>query len=344
MSNNQLVKKEEQTMAQRFTNKVITIFSQSSGQEIALTKFQKRLAQNYCVTLDGILKKAEQGRLKKSEKYRNDVPVVWQNVDMEELAEDVVSAARIGFDPAQTNHVNMIPFFDKPSGKYKIGFIEGYRGKSLKATKYGLNVPDAVAIELVHTNDKFKVIKKDRNNPVETYEFEVANAFDRGEILGGFYYHIYKDNEARNKLVTFTLQDILKRKPEHASTEFWGGEKDVWKDGKKTGEKESVGGWYKEMCWKTIYRAAYSDVTIDSQKIDDDYMRLKKLESDLTETNVQVEIEENANQEFIDIEADPVDDVEYVEEVEITPEPRKEAPKQKGSAGKQATIDDGPGY
>jgi hypothetical protein len=45
--------------------------------------------------------------------------------------------------------------------KYDISFITRYRGLELKAKKYGLDVPDAVIVELVHANDHFKSIKKD---------------------------------------------------------------------------------------------------------------------------------------------------------------------------------------
>jgi recombination protein RecT len=187
-------------------------------------------------------------------KDRDPLPVTWENVNMESLARSVVAYARIGLDPAQKNHINMIPYKNNTTGKYDIGFIEGYRGIELKAMKYGLDVPDAVIVELVYTNDKFKPIKKSLNNPYESYEFEIVDAFDRGEIKGGFYYHIYSKYPEKNKLVIMTLKDIEKRKPKYASSEFWGGEKDVWKDGKKVGT-EQVEGWFEKMCYKTIYRA-----------------------------------------------------------------------------------------
>lgn len=97
-----------------------------------------------------------------------------------------------------------------------------------------------------------------------------------------------------------TKKDIEKRKPDHASPEFWGGEKDKWENNKKVGT-ETVEGWYDKMAWKTIYRAAYGDITIDSQKIDDDYLRLKQMESDFAEAEVDEEIRENANGPIIDI-------------------------------------------
>lgn len=297
---NQTVAKKEST-SERFMNKVVSEFGSSVGK-VALTDFQKRLAQNYFISLDSVLKTTEEKRMRKSEKYRDQLPVTWANINMEKLARDVVSVARVGFDPAQPNHINLIPFKNNNTNKYDISFIEGYRGIELKATKYGMEVPDNVVVELVYSTDSFRPIKKDRENKVEGYKFEITNPFDRGEIIGGFYYHDYVKSPEKNKLVIMSIKDIEKRKPQHASAEFWGGEKDVWKDGKKAG-KEQIDGWYDKMCWKTLYRAAYSDITIDSQKIDDDYLRLKQMETEFSEAEVAQEINENANREVIDIEA-----------------------------------------
>lgn len=327
-SKNEVAKaKKELTVSERFMNQVVKEFTSGVG-DIALTDFQKRLAQNYFMAIDSTLKAAEEKRKKKNEKYRDPVPVVWQSVNMEELARDVVSYARVGLDPAQSNHIAMVPFKNNATGKYDIGFIKGYRGIELVAVKYGLDVPDNVIVELVYSNDTFKVVKKDRNNPYDAYEFEVVNAFDRGEIVGGFYYHQYLEHPEKNKLVVFTLKDILKRKPQYASVEFWGGEKEVWEGGKKTGKKERVEGWYEKMCWKTIYRAAYSDITIDSQKVDDDYLRLKQMEQSFAESEVTEEISKNANTETIDIDAIVV---EEGQSDETQPEPEPESPDKDGA-------------
>ncbi|MGF7050385.1 recombination protein RecT [Paenibacillus sp. DS2015] len=298
------IAKKEPTQSERFMTKVISEFGSNVG-EVALTNFQKRLAQNYFIALDSVLKTTEEKRLKKAEKYRDALPVTWANVNMDKLARDVVAMARVGFDPSQPNHINLIPFKNNNTNKYDIAFIEGYRGIELKSTKYGMDVPDHVAVELVYSSDKFNPIKKDMNNKYEGYEFDIVNAFDRGEIVGGFYYHLFSKAPEKNKLVIMTIKDIEKRKPDHASPEFWGGEKDKWVDGKKAG-KEQVEGWREKMCWKTVYRAAFSDITIDSQKIDDDYLRLKQMESDLSEAEVAQEIKANANGDIIDITPDPV--------------------------------------
>lgn len=203
------IEKKEPTQSERFMTKVISEFGSSVG-EVALTNFQKRLAQNYFVALDAILKTTEEKRLKKSEKFRDAVPVTWQHVNMEKLARDVVAMARVGFDPSQPNHINPIPYKNKHTGKYDITFIEGYRGIELKATKYGLEVPDHVTVELVYSSDKFKPIKKDSKNQFEGYEFEIVNAFDRGNIIGGFYYHSFSKVPEKNKLVVMTKK-ISKR-------------------------------------------------------------------------------------------------------------------------------------
>lgn len=303
----QAIAKTEPTQSERFMAKVISEFGSSVG-EVALTNFQKRLAQNYFIALDGVLKTAEEKRLKKSDQYRDPVPMTWANVNMDKLSRDVVAYARIGFDPAQANHINLIPFKNNNTGKYDIGFIEGYRGIELKSVKYGLEVPDHVTVELVYSNDYFAPIKKDANHPHESYEFEIKNPFDRGTILGGFYFHSFIKTPEKNKLVMMTLKEIEKRKPEKASAEFWGGEKDKWEKGKKVGT-EKVEGWYDKMVWKTVYRAAHNDITIDSQKIDDDYLRLKQIESDLSDAEVSEEIRANANRDVIDVTPQHLDDV-----------------------------------
>jgi recombination protein RecT len=300
LSETTAVAQKELTASERFMNKVVAQFTSGVG-EVALTKFQQRLAQNYFIALDNVLKTAES---KRNEKYNN-LPMAWQNVNMEKLAVNVVSYARIGFDPALPNHISLVPFKNNTTGKYDIGFIEGYRGLELKAIKYGAEVPDSTTVEVVYSNDRFKSIKKDRNNLVESYEFEILNDFERGEIIGGFYYHQFNKTPDKNKLVVMNMKDILKRKPEKASAEFWGGEKDVYKNGNKTGEKEQVEGWYEKMVEKTLYRAAYNSITIDSQKIDDDYMNLKKAEMDFAESEVHEEIKQNANGPIIDITPDP---------------------------------------
>lgn len=304
MSENNAVAVVEKSVSERFMLKVVEDFGSGVG-EVALTNFQKRLAQNYFMSIDAALAKNEEARLKKSGKYQDQTPSTWQNVNMVKLSRDVVACARIGLDPMEKNHINPVLYKNNSAGKYDVGFIIGYRGQEMKAKKYGLDVPDNIIVELVYSKDKFKAIKKSRANKVEDFEFEVVDPFDRGEIIGGFYYHEYLTNMAKNKLVTLSIKDIEKRKPKYASPEFWGGEKDVWENGKKVG-KEQVEGWRDKMCYKTVYRAAYADITIDSQKIDNDYMMLSAAENAAGSVEFNAEYAENANSTMLPM-SEPID-------------------------------------
>lgn len=300
MSNALKTQTTELTQSQRFTEKVLAEFKGGVG-ELAITDFQRRLVQNYFISIDMGLKKAEQNRLKKSEKYRDALPVTWANVNMESLSQAVVHTARLGLDPLLPNHVYFIPYKNNSLQKYDMTIIEGYKGKELKAVKYGLDVPETIIFELVYSTDVFKPIKKSFKNPVESYEFEIVNPFKRGEVIGGFAYFMDSTTSTKNRLMMMSVEDFEKRKPDKASPEFWGGEKDEYIDGKKTGKKEAIAGWYEEMCLKTLKRAAYGSITIDSQKIDDSYQFLKSKEMETLDTRLEAEIDENANSEVLDV-------------------------------------------
>lgn len=300
------VAKQQPSHSERFTNAVMREFSANNGGELNLTSFQKKLCQNYFIKIDMMLKDAELKRLQKKTN-QDPTPLTWENVNLQKLANDVIIYSSVGLDPTQPNQLNPIPYKNKSTGKYDITFIPGYRGIELKAKKYGLDMPDEVVVELVYEKDKFVQIKKDSNNKVENYTFEVTENFNRGEIVGGFYYHSYFDKPEKNKLRVFSKKDIDKRKPEYASVEFWGGEKDKWQYNQDTQRNEKVGkeqveGWYDEMAYKTIYRAAYNAITIDSEKIDSNYLALILKESEYRDNLVQKEIADNANKKTMEFE------------------------------------------
>lgn len=320
MNNEVATTNQTLTPSERFTAMVQKEFAANSGgNEIQLTDFQRKLCQNYFIKVDSVLKDSEVKRLQKSEQYRESLSYAWENVNIQKLALDVIAYASVGLDPIQANHVNLIPYKNNTTNKFDFGFIIGYRGAELKAVKYGLDVPSSVVVEVVYKNDKFVPIKKDFHNTVETYEFEIKNAFERGEIVGGFYYKAFKDSPEKNQLRIFTLDDILKRKPKYASVEFWGGEKDEYKNGKKTGDKEKIDGWFYEMVYKTIYRSAYNSITIDSQKIDDHFILMRERENDYLVAAVKHEQQLEANKETLSIEGkEPV--VEEQKKEESNPE------------------------
>ncbi len=86
---------------------------------------------------------------------------------------------------------------------------------------------------------------------------------------------------------------------------------------------------------------SYNDITIDSQKIDDDYLRLKQIEEEFNEAEVETEIEQNANKIVIDITPDNVTDIEPDPEPEQEPsEECEQEQEQEDSEPQQLTIDD----
>lgn len=323
------VAKVELSPSERFTASIEREFAATTSKGVQLTQFQKKLCMNYFLKIDSVLKAAEVKRLAKSEKYREPTAYVWQNVNMNALAIDVIAFSAVGMDPTQPNHLNPIPFQNKNTGKLDIAFIPGYKGTEIKARKYGLDVPDNVVVEVVFSNDKFRAIKKDSKNKVESYEFEIVEPFNRGEVVGGFYCHEFAGAPEKNKLRVFSKADIDKRKPDHASVEFWGGTKEEWKNGQKTGNAIEVEGWYEEMAYKTIYKAAYNAITIDSQKIDEHYMAVIQREQDNRDNVILKEIASNANKSEIGFD-EPVQDVTVVDE------PKVES-KNESSVSEQAT-------
>lgn len=267
MANEMTVQKTESlSNSEAFTNKVLKEFGSNVAGNIQVTDYQRQLIQGYFIATDRALKMAEEKRVSKNEnnkdhKWDNPDPINWNTVDLNALALDVVHYARMGLDMMQDNHLSAIPFKDNNrlsrtgTKMYVVNLMPGYNGIQYIAEKYALEKPVSVTVELVYSTDTFKPLKKNRENRIESYDFEINNAFDRGQIVGGFGYIEYEE-PTKNKLIIMTLKDILKRKPEKASGEFWGGKKTAWEKGQKV-EVETEG-WFEEMCLKTVKREVYS--------------------------------------------------------------------------------------
>lgn len=273
-------------MSERFMQKVIGEFSGSVG-EFQITEYQRQLIQGYFIGVDRALKTAEAERVRKNEnnrdhKYDNNIPVTWANVNMTDLALDVVHYARLGLDTMQANFITPIPYLNKKAGRYDVNLMLGYNGIKYIAEKFALCPPKSVTIELVYSTDSFKPHKKGRGNDIESYDFEIMNPFDRGNIVGGFGYIEY-DDPKKNELVLMSMKDIEKRKPEYASANFWGGKANEWKNGKKV--EVDKDGWLDEMCRKTLIREVYSPkhILLDPRKIDENYQYMKEREARLAD-------------------------------------------------------------
>lgn len=311
---NELIKKEKNelqdrklTGGEKFTNMIIKEFQGNIG-ELNLNNYQKQLIRNYFIGIDNALKNAETNR-SYSKKKANDPPITWENVNMNKLAIDVVQNAKLGLDMSVSNHLHVVPYKNSKTNKYDLTLMPGYEGLKYIATQFSLYKIIDIRVELVHENDVFEPTYQ---NNIEYYNFKITNPFNRGNVIGGFGYIRY-ENEIHNKLVIMSVEELLKRKPATASTEFWGGQKDVWENNKIVG-KEEVEGWTDEMLYKTMVRATCKKVTVDPKKINDSYIYVMNNNDDYyidrQEDMVNQEVEENANKEIIDI----TDNVEQIPE------------------------------
>ena len=299
---------QQENMSERFTAKVLAEFGSSVSGAMEVTDFQKRLIQGYFIMIDRALKTAEENRLAKNEKntdhkWDEPVPVTWGNVNLNDLALDLVHYARMGLDMQQDAMLYPIPYKNNKKSCYDITLMPGYNGIKYTAVRYAVEAPVSETIELVYSTDTFVPHMKDSAHPTATYEFQINNPFDRGEVVGGFGYLEFSD-PSKNELIIMPLKAILKRKPEYASANFWGGTKTEWQtvEGKRKKVEVETDGWFEEMCRKTLIREVYSAKHLprDPQKIDDNYQFMKAREARYAEIAAQAEIDAQANATLID--------------------------------------------
>ena len=328
------------THSERFVNMVTREFSSNVAGTLQLSEYQKTLIQGYFIAVDRALKAAEEERIRKNgnnkdPKWNNELPVTWDTVNRTALALDVVHYAKMGLDMMQPNHLFAIPFKNNKKNQYDINLMPGYNGIRYIAEKYAVEAPVAVTTEVVYSTDKFNPIKKSLSNKIESYEFEITNAFDRGNIVGGFAYIEYKD-ATKNELILMSMKDIEKRKPKHASANFWGGTTKEWKNGKQVDVETD--GWLDEMVRKTLIREAYSakHIPLDPKKVDDAYQHMKLQELRFAEMEAQASIDTNANMILVDSDSGEVVEIED----EVTDAPMTlEPPTVTEAAHETATTD-----
>ena len=267
------IAKVEPTYSQRFTNMVVKEFGSEVGT-MELTPYQKRLAQHMFIAVDTQLKNLEAKRLDQGGADKG-TAIVWQNVNMTKLAIDAVHRVELGLDALIPNHIHPIPYFNKRMKKYDLDLRIGYAGKDCYRRKVALDTPIDIIYELVHKDDVFKPIKKSLTNN-ESYEFEITNPFDRGEVVGGFGYIMYED-QRKNRLIIVTKTDFDKSKKLAKSDTFW-----------KNHERE--------MQYKTLVHRTVEKIGIDPEKVNASFM---KVEIDDTIQDADREVEENANKGFM---------------------------------------------
>lgn len=286
-SNEQEKPKTELSLAERFTNAVVKSYN-DVARGIKVTQKQMLLISNYFIRIDETIIRNQDTKIQS-----------WEQVRMNELSRTLAHMAKLNLDMA-LDHFSFIPFEYNGTGTYNLSPVISKAGYWYIARTYALDPPEHYIVELIYSNDKFSVIKKDANHNFDSYTFEVTNPFDRGKVIGGFGYLEYKD-KSKNKIITMSESEILKYKPKWAKDTFWSGENS------------------KKMYDKTIAKQLLKSVLKDPDKVngvEDSFKILEAEEINYTSYVAKEEIAENmCSGDVIDVDFEYVENhVESVEE------------------------------
>jgi len=305
VSENKQEKNNKPVVSQRFVTEVRRQFAEEMGESLEFSDYEKKLAQHMFLKVDEALKSFEDGR--KGSK----TPYTWENVNIKSLALDAVYKVSLGLDALMKNHVHPIPYFNGKNGKYDIDLQTGYKGLIYKAKKFAIDPPKDIVVELVHENDHFKPLKSNFDREVESYEFEIENPFDRGKVTGGFGYIMY-DDQTKNQLILVSKKQLDKAKNQAPTQKIWNK-------------------WPEKMQLKTVVRRTIDHIDLDPEKTN--AKALIHEETGSVENEARREIEENANQEFVDIDfKETVEDNEENQNEEQPENEQKEEEKQPAMA------------
>jgi recombinational DNA repair protein RecT len=166
-----------------------------------------------------------------------------KDIDFEDFVLKSITYSNLEIDPFAPDTITLIP----RGGK--ILFIEDKQCVENLARRYGVNCPINITTEIIFSNDKFSLVKKDLSNPKDGYLFQVTSPLDRGNVCGGVFVMEYED-ERMNKAVFMSLSEIHKRTDTNSAT-F-----------KKYPE---------EMIEKTLLKKAWGRVTLNTTKLSEYY-------------------------------------------------------------------------
>ena len=316
--------KKNLPMITKFALNMATEFQANDGKPI--TAVQKHILQGYADSISKTIANFKPSKDKQALK--------WENIDYTKLKRAVYVNAHLGLDMWQENMLSIVPFYNKETKMYELNLMRGYNGIKHLAETYSKDKIVNIVTELVYSNDKFRPIKKDAKNAIDSYEFEIVNMFDRGELIGGFGYIEYEDSR-KNKLIIMTKSDMDKRKPDYAAAEFWGGTKNKWENGKIVGTEE-VAGWQPEMYLKTLIRYVCNQrhIPLDPEKIGDLFVEAETLEMQARDRLNMIDAEPLETQIISDDDITPPVNVpvetEESEPAEIPVETEQPQPKRAG--------------
>lgn len=206
----------------------------------------------------------------------------------------------------------------------KLQLQRSYFGSMHVAKTVDPNIEDIYAAA-VYEDDDFEYEIKHGKERVIKHTQKLANK-DKDKIIGAYATILYKDGK---ELSTVMTMDQIKQAWSKSSM------KPV--DDKGNIKPFSTHGQFtEEMAKKTVINRACKYVINSSSDQNIVAKFAKELDSEIAEAEMQMEIEENANQEYLDFDNEDVIEmeVEEVEEQEVVEEVEPE----------QITIDEGPGY
>lgn len=184
---------------------------------------------------------------------------------------------------------------------------------------------DPVAM-VVYADDEFEYEIVDGEIKVAYHKQKLSNV-DPGKIVAAYAILTYPDGTKKTTLMT--MDEIRK----------------AWEQGQTKGKSQAHTNFTAEMCKKTVINRACK---IGIKSSDDSSLALlkevmKANEEELSEAAVEAEIAENANQEFIDVDYEPVEDVAEEKPAEKPQEQPQEQKQEQKQKGQQITME-GPGF
>ncbi len=291
------------TISERFVQKVERQFVAEMGSPISWTPLQKALAQHLYVKIDAALSALEIKRASNSYK-KNDPPITWENVNMTKLAIDACNRVNVGLDANIPNHIHVIPYLNKRTGKYDVDLRIGYTGVDHCARNFATDPPIDIKYQLVHETDVFKY---GTQHGIAFYDYQQTSPFDPGKVIGGFGYVSYEDPR-KNQVVIVEAREFEKARKASGGVEFWGGEQTGWVDGKKvnTGYDEK---FEKEMQFKTVVIRVTKKIALDPSKINAATLSaISEAHMDAIDAEITEEVAANANREPLSLSAPTIQD------------------------------------
>lgn len=289
------------TVSEKFLARIERQFKAELGSTVAWSPLERTLGQHMYVKINQALIEAESRRANNRHK-QNDPPIVWDNLNWDLLSSDVVHTVHLELDAYVKNHLFVIPYLNKRTGKYDLDLRIGYAGVDHARRKFSLYPILDITYQLVHEGDKFEPYRDELG--IQRYRYEAANYFKPGDVVGGFGYVSYEDPR-RNQLIIVEYREFEKAMKASGAVEFWGGEQTEWKNGNNVpaGYDEK---FRKEMQYKTVVHRVCAKIALDPAKVNTSM--LESLESksfNAIEAEVQEDMAQNANQDTIKVDALP---------------------------------------